>query len=216
MGCILLIKSVFCLYMRSENKKYLTLTLRLFDLLFTIFFISASVFIGGVLRNMTTLVPKNCDYLFILGAAVNGDIPSNVLQKRIDKAFEYLNAHPNTKAVCTGGLGPGDQLSEGRCIATVLADMGIAKGRILIEEQSTTTAENIRLGLEQIADRPECIGIVSSNFHIFRAKLIMKSFTSADTEGIGADFSGILLPHYILREYLTFLVDLSLGNIRLI
>lgn len=215
MGVVLLIKSCFCIFTKFEHKKYITPMIRIFDGLFTAFFVTVSLFFIGILWNMKNPSPGNCDYIFVLGAAVNGDVPSNVLQKRIDKAYEYLSCHPDTKVVCTGGRGAGDYLSEGQCSAMVLATMGIDTDRILFEEQSATTAENVQFGLKKITEQPACIGIVSSNFHIFRAKLTMKSFTDAEVKGIGASFFSILLPHYMLREYLTFLVDLCLGNIKL-
>lgn len=106
----------------------------------------------------------------------------------------------------TGGRGVNDEISEGMCIAKELEAMGIEKERILYEEKSTTTIENFQYAMEVIPDSPENIVVVSNGFHIFRAKFILSQYTDANIYGIAAPGGGVLLPHYILREYITLIV----------
>ena len=62
----------------------------------------------------TMFVKENdaCDYLIILGAHVNGRVPSDSLERRIRKAEQYLKSHPMTKVIVSGGQGKGEDITE--------------------------------------------------------------------------------------------------------
>ena len=45
------------------------------------------------------------DYLVVLGAGVNGSVPSLSLRERLDAALAYLQEYPESKAVLSGGKG---------------------------------------------------------------------------------------------------------------
>lgn len=184
----------------------------LFDTAFLALFLTFVIFAGLVIGDMKETADRNCDYIIVLGAAVNGTEPTEVLQKRIDAAYGYLIENENAKVIGTGGQGTGEEISEGQCIANELEKMGIEKERILYEEKSTTTVENIRFALEKITDKPQCIAVVSSGFHIFRSKLILRDYTDASVYGISARGTSVFTLHYILREYIVLIIDLALGN----
>lgn len=114
--------------------------------------------------------------------------------------------------ICSGGKGEGEEISEGECIASTLKDMGIAENRIIVEARSETTVQNMRFSLNEITGNPEKIAVVTNGFHIFRSKFILSRFTEAKVYGISSEGGGILMPHYMLREYIVFGVDLVLGN----
>lgn len=118
----------------------------------------------------------SCDYMVILGAKVRADGPSVALQNRIDAAYAYMAAHPDVIAVASGGQGPDEHMTEAQCIKDELVAMGIAPERILLEENSTSTWENLNFSLELIEEsfgaRPTSLGILSSEYHMFRATLL--------------------------------------------
>lgn len=120
----------------------------------------------------------DCDYIVVLGAGVNGDRPSLTLQERINAAYGYLCEHPDTLCVVSGGLGHGDSVTEARCMYRELVAMGIDPDRILLDEQATDTRENIANAAELIRQKtaadPEILGIVSSEYHLYRAGLIAR------------------------------------------
>lgn len=182
--------------------------------------IAAAVFlsVGAVfsllaLSEMDAEPERGCEYVIILGAAVDGYTPSEALQKRIDSAYTYLCENKDSVAVGTGGKGVGEDISEGRCIAAELEKMGIDRSRIIFEDTSTTTVENFDNALRLIGDA-ESIAVVSSGFHVFRAKLLLSCRTDARISVIPASGADVLTPHYMLREYVVFLVDIILGNYR--
>ena len=118
------------------------------------------------------------DYLLVLGTTVNGTEPSSMLADRINAAYTYLSAHPDTICVVSGGKGDEINLSEALGMFNELTKLGIAPERILMENQAVSTVENFSLSLELIEKetgvRPEKLGVLSSEFHLLRANMFAK------------------------------------------
>ena len=118
---------------------------------------------------------EHCDYVVVLGAKVRPDGPSVSLMDRINAAADYLDAHPDVIAIVSGGKGADEPMSEARCMYEQLTAMGIDPSRIWMEEKATSTWENLNFSLNLIEEttgtRPTKIGILSSEYHLFRASL---------------------------------------------
>ena len=118
------------------------------------------------------------DYVVVLGAKVRDDGPSVSLWDRIYAARDYLEAHPHTVAVLSGGKGKDEPISEAQCMFTELLALGIEPGRLWQEDQAESTWENICFSLDLIqketGTRPQKIGVLSSEYHLFRASLFAK------------------------------------------
>lgn len=117
-------------------------------------------------------------YVVVLGAKVRQDGPSLSLWDRIHGAYDYLAAHPDTIAVVSGGQGPDEHMTEAQSMFDELTALGIAPERILLEEQATSTRENILFSLDLIESktgvRPEKIAVVSSEYHLCRAGMLTR------------------------------------------
>ena len=103
--------------------------------------------VGAVLSAMHDTCPVHADYLIVPGAKVYGDQPSDALRARIDLAWDYLSRNPDTVAILSGGQGSGENISEAECMRRTLASYGLTEDRMLLEEQSTTTAENMQFSM---------------------------------------------------------------------
>ena len=118
---------------------------------------------------------ESCDYVVVLGAKVRPDGPSVSLMDRIHAAADYLNAHPDVIAVVSGGKGADEPMTEAQCMYEELVALGIDKNRVWTEDRATSTWENLQFSLDlierQTGTRPEKIGILSSEYHLFRASL---------------------------------------------
>ncbi|GAM13913.1 YdcF family protein [Mesobacillus selenatarsenatis] len=125
-----------------------------------------------IIQHANMDVPKNADYMIILGARVKGKVPSLALKYRIDHAANYLKENPNTIAIASGGKGPGEDISEAECIKRELIQHGIEESRIILEDKSTDTYENIGFSEKFIPENAEIGLVVTNDFHIFRAKMI--------------------------------------------
>ncbi len=112
------------------------------------------------------------DFLIVLGCGVNGDQPSLMLWSRIDAAERFLTAHPNAKAVLSGGQGPGEDITEAEAMRRALVSAGIDENRLILEEKSEDTIQNIANSLDLIGRDSGKIAILSNDFHLYRAKLI--------------------------------------------
>ena len=126
-------------------------------------------------------------YLVVLGAKVRTDGPSVSLQNRIDAAYDYLTRNPASVAVVTGGQGADEPISEAQCMYDELVAMGIAPERIWMEDQATSTWENLHFSLDLIEEktgtRPGKLAVLSSEYHMFRASLF--------TKACGVEFVGV-------------------------
>lgn len=109
----------------------------------------------------------------VLGAGVNGTEPSLSLLVRLEAALEYLRERPELPVVVSGSQGAGELISEAACMAEWLADHGIPRERIYLEEQADTTAENVKYAKEilKTAGIPEgaAVAVISSDYHLCRA-----------------------------------------------
>ena len=211
-GAVLILKSLFCIKYDLGRRRALKFASVCSDCAFIAFFAGYAVFAGFATGDMNETPPDDCDCIVVLGAGVNRSEPSEALQNRIDAAYDYLISNPETFVVGSGGLGEDADISEGELIAESLIEMGIPAGRVAYEDRSTTTVENTKFALEKIPDDAESVAVVSSGFHIFRAKLILSNYTDMRVYGAAATGADILSPHYILREYIVFIIDILLGN----
>lgn len=122
--------------------------------------------------------PKDWDYVLVLGCRVREDGPSVALQERIQAAYQHLTDNPRTICVVSGGKGEDEPISEAQCIFDHLVDMGIDPERIWMEEQATSTMENLQYTLELLekktGQRPTRVGLISSDYHLYRATLYAK------------------------------------------
>jgi uncharacterized SAM-binding protein YcdF (DUF218 family) len=148
---------------------------------------------------LTTSEPA--EFIIILGARVKGTVPSLSLQYRIDAAAAYLNEHPDVIAVASGGQGPGEDISEAEAIKQGLMNQGIDESRIIVENQSTSTIENIKFSKKLIPNHIEKGLLVSNDFHLFRAKMIAKDY-GLKLEGLPARTPTVALVKSYTREYL--------------
>ena len=85
-----------------------------------------------------------------------------------------------------------------------LTAMGLDKDRLWLEDASTSTWENLQNSLKLIAyktgTRPETIGLLSSEYHLFRASLFAKD-CGVEAIGIPAKTSWFTLRiNYFTRE----------------
>ena len=193
----------------------------------------ALVFLGAAASDHPGL-----DYVIVLGARGKEHTVSDTLKKRLDKAIEYTEKNPDTILVLSGGKGPGEQESEASVMYRYLAYNGVNPEKMLLEERSVSTVENIayskvlidrHIELERqmrpplmpqkvpgrylvAADRPAEIGILTSNYHIFRARLTAEKWGLENVYGISADSDPVLFVHLCVREWASIIKDRLMGN----
>lgn len=127
------------------------------------------------------------EYLVVLGAKVREDGPSVSLWDRINAAAVYLQDHDDVIAIVSGGQGQDEPITEASSMREELIKLGIDESRIWMEDQATSTDENMRFSLDLIEEktgtRPEKLAILSSEYHLYRASLM--------AEKLGIQFVGV-------------------------
>ena len=156
---------------------------------------------GCIISNMHARGDQHLDYVVVLGAQVRKSGPSLVLRYRLDKAIEYLDENPNTICIVSGGKGPNEPFPEAQGMADYLKEHGIAEQRILEEPDSKTTEENIVNSKKMINDDNASIGVITNNFHMFRALQIADKYGLDNAQGIAAGSPPDMLVNNMVREF---------------
>ena len=151
---------------------------------------------GLIIGQMSMSGRDGLDYVIVLGAQVHKDRPS-------DRAAEYLRDNPETICIVSGGQGNNEPYAEAYGMQQYLLQQGIDADRIMIEDQSKTTAENMRFSKKRIPESAS-VGIITNDFHMFRALQIAKNegYKTGKICGITAGSTRFFLPNNMLREYL--------------
>ncbi len=159
------------------------------------------VLVGSrIVAGMYAQPEAGLDYVIVLGAQVRGERPSRALRRRLDRAAEYARANPETLLILSGGQGPDEGISEAECMRRCLTEQGIAEERLLLEDRSTSTRENLSFSAKLLDKEADSVGIVTNSFHIYRAMMLARRQGYAHTSGIPASADPGMQPHNVLRE----------------
>ena len=148
---------------------------------------------------------QGLDCIVVLGAKVNGTQPSGALRNRIQVAAEYLQANPDTIAVLSGGQGSDEQISEAACMYENMIALGIDPSRLILEDKSTDTSENLIFS-RRLIPKDASVGLVTNNFHIYRSLRLAKGL-GWQVSGIPVHTTAISFPHYMMREFIGVMYD---------
>ena len=148
--------------------------------------------------------PQSPDAVVVLGCKVsaNGN-PSLMLRDRIEAAYGYLSENQEVICVASGGQGEDEPVSEAQVIKDRLVEMGIEPSRILMEDKSSNTSENLGFSLEVLAEngvQAQSIAVVSDGFHQLRAALMAEE-KGVTAYAVSADTRFWLVPTYWVREW---------------
>lgn len=180
---------------------------------FLIFILIESLIIIGGRRTTEAKV----DYVIVLGARLYGDIPSPALLERLKVAKEYLIDNTDVKVVVSGGQGLDEDIAEAYAMKKYLINNGIEKDRIIVEDKSTTTFENLKFSLDKIKETNDnnniSLLIASNRYHIFRAKLLAKRL-GAIPYGLPAKTPLIIVLQSYIREFLAVIKSYFIDRVR--
>ncbi len=155
----------------------------------------------------------NLDYIIVLGAQMKPAGPSAVLKFRLDAAYEYLTANEGTVCVVSGGQGSNEPCTEAEGMYRYLVEKGISPERILMEDKSTDTSENIAYSVQLIGGTDASVGIVTNNFHVFRGVMLARHAGFENACGISARSNIYFQPNNLVREFFGVMKDLVCGNL---
>ena len=148
-------------------------------------------------------------YAVVLGCQVQNDNqPSSALCSRILLAAELLERNPDVTVIVSGGMGSDEHITEAQCMYDTLTAINPDwSSRVIMEEQASTTRENLLFSMEIIeqlggTDRP--VTIVTSEYHMARAVYIAGTL-DMDVAGIcSTTAQPVFRLNYYLREVFAF------------
>ncbi|KGR78706.1 YdcF family protein [Ureibacillus manganicus] len=163
-------------------------------------------------KGQTTTADGTNDYLIILGAKVKpSGVPSLSLQNRLEVAIEYLNQYEHVQVIVSGGQGHDEPATEASVMANYLINAGIDPLRIHLEENSTSTYENLLYSKKLLPEGVTEVTIISNDFHLTRAKYLAK-VVGLETDVIGAPTPNSVRTKSLLRERLALLKTYIFGK----
>lgn len=143
----------------------------------------------------------DADFLVVMGAGINGTEPSLSMLDRLEAALDWLEAHPDSSVIVSGSKAPDELMSEAAVMAAWLEGQGIAPERILLDELSDDSRENIvnsyTLAAKNGGGR---VAFVSSEYHLCRMRMIIRSL-GFEPVCVAAQTSRVSLRiNYFIRE----------------
>ena len=161
-------------------------TARIFTVVLILGLLVVSITEAVIIRASFGDPEEPVDYVIVLGAKVNPNGPSVSLMDRICAAYEYAVDHPDTVLILSGGQGTDEPITESECMFRELVSLGVDLDQLRMEEHATSTWENLKFSLDIIeaetGTRPAKIGVLSSEYHLFRASLFAEA---CDVEFVG-------------------------------
>jgi hypothetical protein len=197
---VCLITFTFSIFYKYINKSSKTIPYRIcfmiaFIIIFLTIFISIFMIIGASKK------PKENATVVVLGCKVIGKTPSLTLYERLNATKKYMLDNPNSKAIVSGGQGADEIISEAEAMYTFLVNNGISPDRIIMEDKSTSTRENLLFSFDLIKKHnlSEDLAIVTNDYHEYRAITIARKL-KLKAGAVPAKTAWWLLPTYYVRE----------------
>lgn len=142
----------------------------------------------------------NADYVLVLGAQVKGTRLTYALQTRLDVAYQYAVDNPESVVIVSGGKGSGENVTEAYAMAEYLKAKGLDESRLIMEDQSTSTHENIEYSKQFIDSMNARIVLVTNDFHVYRGIGVATKQGLTNVEGLGAPVKWYTIPNQYVRE----------------
>lgn len=148
------------------------------------------------------------DYALVLGAAVKEDgNASRIMRQRLRAALHFMEENPDAHVILSGGQGDDEPITEAECMYKTILEMGADETRLILEDNSFNTRENLLNSMEIIEKRGgtgKPIALITSEFHQRRAAYIADGL-QIDTCAVSAHTDQwFYRVNYTLREVFAF------------
>ncbi|WP_433166884.1 ElyC/SanA/YdcF family protein [Kribbella sp. CA-247076] len=153
---------------------------------------------------------RKVDFIVVLGSGLRGSTVPPLLASRLDRArqvYDRMVRRGRAPVIITsGGQGPDEDVPESHAMASYLIERGVPADRVLREDRSTSTWENLTFSHDlMVARRPQyrCL-IVTNNFHAFRAALTARR-AKVNGQVVGSPTARYYWPTATIREFVAIL-----------
>ena len=194
------------LVLNAFTQVHRTVSLLLIFVGLSVFYVSVLILTFVIYMLFIQLVPHlfRFDYIIIHGCGlIDGERVSKLLANRVDKAIQlFKRSKDRAFLLPSGGQGGDEKISEAQAMKNYLLERGIPEEQILMEDQSTTTEENLRYSRKIIDSREgrKRIALVTSNYHVYRCLLLAREL-KIRCAGVGAKVAWYYWPSAVIREF---------------
>lgn len=147
---------------------------------------------------------RNADYIVVLGSGIIGKKVTPLLAARIERGIELLKFNPHAVLIMSGGQGPGEDIPESVAMAAHAVDKGVDVERIIMEQKSVSTEENLLFSRTLMDKEAPKIVIVTTAYHVFRALILAKQ-QGIKCVGFGAKTKWYFTLNALIREFVGYL-----------
>ena len=125
-------------------------------------------FFGKIVAGSLINTAGDAGNAIVLGMALEDGKPTKDLLLRLDTARGYLEEHPGTTLILSGGNPDEAGLTEASVMKDLLADRGVPEEKMILEDRSETTRDNF-VNAAKIIDPADPVVFISSGYHMDRA-----------------------------------------------
>lgn len=179
-----------------------------------VFILAASVNLYFICTPAVSDGTEQIQYVILLGGGITREgklVPA--AERRALKTAEYMKAHPDVKAVVSGGKGPFAPCAESLVLAAELERHGVAADRIIQEGEARDTIQNFSYSARLMAQDSgtdvrtalsKPVAVVTSDFHLARAERIARRLGYTEVYGITAGTPRLFILNSYVREILAY------------
>lgn len=190
---------------RNTSKKLLKACIKTINTFLLLIFCSFIIIEGLIISNSFKKDTRVPDYIIILGAGLRGSTPSQALYDRLNESLKLLGDLPESvKIIVTGGMGPGETMTESQAMKDYLVSKGIDENRIIEENKASSTFENMKYSkaiIDATGKKNYKVTIVTNNFHMLRSKILAKRVGFKEVYCHASPLMPYITPVYYFREY---------------
>lgn len=181
-------------------KGYAMIEISAFYLLFIM-----SIYVVSAILNLIHIRKKhNFQYIVVLGCAIFKDKVPPLLASRVEKGIELYRKNPDSILIFSGGQGQGEDMAEAEAMAEYALKKGVDPSRILIENQSKDTYENLMYSRMKMEEPVKRVAIVTTSYHVFRALILAKK-QGIRCVGYGSQTKWYFTLNALIREFIGYL-----------
>ena len=164
-----------------------------------------------IIGKVPQVADSDLEYVIVLGASVKGEKPGRTLELRLDKAAEYAlqkGVKDEQMILETNSTSTVENIAYSRMIIDVLR-----KQKQEHHQDERALPAYLPSVMMQRPDHSREIGILTSNFHLYRALQVAKKQGMTKVSGIASPSDRILFLHFCFRDGLAVLKERLAGNI---
>ncbi len=153
--------------------------------------------------------------ILVYGAGLQGERPGKALQKRLNTALELYEVNESATIIVSGGQGDNEVRPEAEAMKEYLCERGVPDEKVLMEDKSRNTIQNINYSFEIIKEadlEDSTVVSVSNAFHIPRIILLCEKLGYESVPALAPDPDSRFIFATLVREYMSYVKLILFGG----